>query len=170
LLDHALGALERHVGDLRVPRRRLVEGRGEAPRRGSLLDLVDLLGTLVDEHHERDDVRFGLGEAVHEIDDQARATRMERTMDRDAVAEPERCEQIDHPERGRRLERQPSFGVLRLEVVEQDLVALFVRCAPFTRSIFRARSTSRPLSARGSVRRRESPVRRLKRRIWDGET
>ena len=75
VLDQALGLLDHHLGDLHVPRRRLVEGRGHDLALHRALHVGHFLRPLVDQQHDQVAFRMIGRDGVRDVLQQARSCR-----------------------------------------------------------------------------------------------
>ena len=119
LLDEPARALERHVRDVDVPFRRLVEARGDDFAASPFDHLAHFLGTLVHEQHEQRRLgmidRDPLGDRLQ----QHRLSGARRRHDQGALAVADRRDQIDRPacelgadlRRLSRLEHELALGI-----------------------------------------------------------
>ncbi len=122
-LDHPLGLLDRHLGDLGVLFARSVERRRDDLTLDEPADVGDLLGPLVDEQHDQPHVGVVLldraGDGLHD----RRLAGLRRRHDDAALALADRRDEVDDPghhvARLRRVfEHQPLVGEQRGEVLE----------------------------------------------------
>src|SRR5438093_9992720 len=126
VLHQALRLLDHHLRHLHVARRRLVEGRAHHLALHRALHVGHLLGPLVDEQHDEDDVGMVGGDAVRDVLQHHRLAGARCGDDEAALPLSHRRAQIDDARGvllGVELEVQVLVGVVRREVVEQDLMA-----------------------------------------------
>ena len=157
VLHQPLGLLDHHVGDLDVPGRRLVEGRGDHLAPDVPLHVRDLLGPLVDQQHDEVDLRVVLRNRVGDRLEEHRLAGARRRHDEATLPLPDRREEIHDPGRevlGIVLETDPLHRVERRQVVEEDLVL---------------RSLRRLVVDRLDLQQREVPLRVLRRTHLPGD-
>ncbi len=133
MLDKALGLLDHHFGNLDVPHRRLVEGRGNDLALHRALHVGDFFRPLVDEQH--DQIAFGMvgGDRLRDVLQEHRLAGAGRRDDQGALALADRRDDVD--DAGGKvllgrifdLELQPLVGIERRQIVEMDLVADLLR-------------------------------------------
>ena len=97
VLDHSLGLVDHHFGDLDVARSRLVEGRGHDLGRDGPAHVRDLFRALVDQ--ENDQVALGvvLDDRVGQLLEQDRLTGPRRSHDQAALALSDRGQEVHDP-------------------------------------------------------------------------
>src|SRR5664279_543004 len=124
VLDEALRLFDDHLGDLDVPRRGLVERRGDDLALHGALHVRDFLGPLVDQEDDERDLRVVRRDGVRERLQEHRLAGARRRDDEAALALADRDDQIEDARREvRRLEVDPLLWVERREIVEEDLLA-----------------------------------------------
>ncbi len=133
MLDEALGLFDDHFGDLDVPHRGLVEGRGDDLALHRALHVGDFLGALVDQEHDQIAFRMIGGDRLRDVLQEHRLAGSRRRDDQRALALADRRHNIDHPcgkvfpRRILDLELQPLVGIERRQIVKMNLVARFFR-------------------------------------------
>src|ERR1035437_1136552 len=128
VLDEALRLFDDHLGDLDVPRRGLVERRGDDLALHGALHVRDFLGPLVDQEDDERDLRVVRRDRVCERLQEHRLARARRRDDEAALALADGHDEVEDA-RGqiRGLEADALLRVERRQVVEEDLFARDVR-------------------------------------------
>src|SRR5712691_2733087 len=126
VFDQALRLLVHHLGHLDVAGGGLVEGRAHDLALHRALHVGHLLGPLVDEQYDEDDVGMVGGDAVCDVLQHHRLARARGGDDQAALALPDWGEEVDDARRVLlrvELEAEVLVRIERGQVVEEDLLA-----------------------------------------------